>query len=106
MPTVMSTAALAFRSESSSNRYLLGLVWTLVRTDFKTRYHGTIQGFLWALAKPLMMFLVLMGVFSFIFAAEPAYRLAIEQMAGALHKLCATDPAAGEIQALLSQTRR
>ena len=38
--------------------------------------------------------------------AEPAYRLAIEQMAGALHQLCATDPAAGEIQALLSQTRR
>jgi lipopolysaccharide transport system permease protein len=50
-------------------------VWTLVRTDFKTRYHGTIQGFLWALLKPLMMFLVLMGVFSFIFAAERAYRL-------------------------------
>lgn len=71
----MSTTAVTFRGESSSNRYLLGLVWTLVRTDFKTRYHGTVQGFLWALAKPLMMFLVLMGVFSFIFASEPAYRL-------------------------------
>ena len=26
-----------------------GLVWTLVRTDFKVRYHGTVAGFLWAL---------------------------------------------------------
>ena len=38
-----------------------GLVWTLVRTDFKTRYHGTIGGFVWALLKPLTMFLVLHG---------------------------------------------
>ncbi|MGH7320498.1 MAG: ABC transporter permease [Candidatus Rokuibacteriota bacterium] len=52
-----------------------GLVWTLVRTDFKVRYHGTIMGFLWALLKPVMMLLVLMGVFSFIFASNPNYRL-------------------------------
>jgi lipopolysaccharide transport system permease protein len=55
--------------------HLGGLIWTLVRTDFKARYHGTFQGFIWALLKPTMMFLVLMGVFSFIFAAEPDYRL-------------------------------
>ena len=30
-----------------------GLVWTLVRTDFKARYHGTLSGFVWALLKPL-----------------------------------------------------
>ena len=29
-----------------------GLVWTLVRTDFKARYHGTASGFVWALLKP------------------------------------------------------
>jgi ABC-type polysaccharide/polyol phosphate export permease len=52
-----------------------GLVWTLVRTDFKTRYHGTIGGFIWALLKPLTMFLVLMSVFSYVFASEPRYRL-------------------------------
>src|SRR4029079_2601491 len=44
-----------------------GLVWTLIRTDFKARYHGTIEGFVWALLKPLTMFLVLMAVFSFLF---------------------------------------
>ncbi|MGQ0732798.1 MAG: ABC transporter permease [Acidobacteriota bacterium] len=52
-----------------------GLIWTLIRTDFKTRYHGTVGGFLWALLKPLAMFVVLLSVFSFVFVAEPAYRI-------------------------------
>ena len=52
-----------------------GLVWTLVRTDFKSRYHGTLAGFLWALLKPASMFLVLMTVFSLVFASDPHYRL-------------------------------
>jgi homopolymeric O-antigen transport system permease protein len=52
-----------------------GLIWTLVRTDFKTRYHGTLGGFGWALLKPMSMFLVLMGVFSFLFASNPLYKL-------------------------------
>ncbi len=52
-----------------------GLVWTLIRTDFKVRYHGTWGGFIWALAKPLTMFVMLMGVFSFLFASDPAYKL-------------------------------
>ncbi len=51
-----------------------GLVWTLVRTDFKSRYHGTASGFLWALLKPAMMFVVLVGVFSFVFR-ESTYKL-------------------------------
>jgi len=51
-----------------------GLIWTLIRTDFKARYHGTIGGFLWALLKPLSMFIVLMAVFSFLFP-EPRYKL-------------------------------
>src|SRR6476619_7785777 len=52
-----------------------GRVWTLVRTDFVTRYHGTIGGFVWALLKPLSMFLVLMTVFSYVFAGKPQYKL-------------------------------
>ncbi|HET9768510.1 MAG TPA: ABC transporter permease [Thermoanaerobaculia bacterium] len=51
------------------------LLWTLVRTDFKGRYHGSASGFLWALCKPLVMFVVLLAVFSFIFARQPDYRL-------------------------------
>ena len=52
----------------ASSAYLPGLIWTLVRTDFKTRYHGTVGGYLWALCKPILMFVVLLAVFSFIFA--------------------------------------
>jgi homopolymeric O-antigen transport system permease protein len=60
---------------SSRNVHLWGFLWTLIRTDFKTRYHGTIQGFFWALLKPLTMFLILAAVFSFIFGREPNYAL-------------------------------
>ena len=52
----------------------LGLAWTLVRTDFKTRFHGTLSGFVWALLKPAALFIVLMSVFSFLFP-DPAYKL-------------------------------
>ena len=52
-----------------------GLLWTLVRTDFKSRYHGTACGFLWALLKPATMFLVLVAVFSLVFSSEPTYKL-------------------------------
>jgi len=51
-----------------------GLVWTLVRTDFKVRYHGTVGGFIWALLKPLAMFVLLMKVFSLLFASDPDYK--------------------------------
>lgn len=51
-----------------------GLIWTLIRTDFKTRYHGALSGFVWALLKPLSLFLVLMAVFSFLFP-DPNYKL-------------------------------
>ena len=51
-----------------------GLAWTLIRTDFKARYHGTFSGFAWALLKPAAIFIVLMVVFSFIFP-DPTYKL-------------------------------
>jgi lipopolysaccharide transport system permease protein len=51
-----------------------GLIWTLIRTDFKTRYHGALSGFVWALLKPLSLFFVLTAVFSFLFP-DPNYKL-------------------------------
>jgi lipopolysaccharide transport system permease protein len=59
----------------SANVALAGLLWTLVRTDFKARYHGTLSGFVWALLKPAAMFLVLTSVFSLVFAGAPSYKL-------------------------------
>ena len=61
--------------QKRSGTYLTGLWWTLVRTDFKSRYHGTFGGFVWALLKPLAMFFVLFSVFSFIFVSDPQYKL-------------------------------
>jgi lipopolysaccharide transport system permease protein len=51
----------------TKRHHLRDFVWTLVRTDFKGRYQGAASGFLWALLKPLAMFIVLYAVFSFLF---------------------------------------
>lgn len=56
--------------QARSRRQLRDFVWTLIRTDFKARYHGALSGFVWALLKPLLMFVVLVAVFSFIFRDE------------------------------------
>ena len=61
-------------SVATSSRSLWDSMWTLARTDFKTRYQPTLGGFIWALMKPVAMFLVLIAVFSFIFGGDPTYR--------------------------------
>jgi len=43
------------------------LIWVLAKTDFKLRYHGSTLGYVWAILKPLLMFLVLNFVFSAMF---------------------------------------
>jgi ABC-type polysaccharide/polyol phosphate export permease len=53
----------------------LGFLWTLLRTDFKVRYHGSIGGFGWALLRPAAIFLVLLAVFSLVFSWSPDYKL-------------------------------
>jgi lipopolysaccharide transport system permease protein len=73
--TIADSRSLVRRQAAGDAFPYAGLIWTLVRTDFKARYHGTLGGFVWALLKPLSMFVVLMGVFSFLFAANPAYKL-------------------------------
>ena len=71
-----SDAGLTVNPTTRSGRAaaIWGLVWTLVRTDFKVRYHGTLGGFVWALAKPTAMFVLLFSVFSFIFGSDPDYK--------------------------------
>ena len=60
---LQTTADAASAPTAAPGAAFAGLVWTLVRTDFKARYHGTLSGFVWALLKPLTMFAVLTGVF-------------------------------------------
>lgn len=48
----------------------------LAKTDFQLRYQGSILGFVWALLKPLLLFLILNLVFSHLFAGDvPFYSL-------------------------------
>src|SRR5207302_2883934 len=74
-PTLAEAAPLLSIGAAHAVAARAGLVWTLVRTDFKARYHGSLGGFVWALLKPLSMFVVLMAVFSFLFASNPNYKL-------------------------------
>jgi ABC-2 type transport system permease protein len=43
------------------------LVLRLAKTDFQLRYHGSVLGYIWAVLKPLLLFLVLNFVFSSVF---------------------------------------
>ena len=52
------------KTEHESYRHL---VWTLAKTDFTLRYHGSVLGYAWAILKPLLMFSVMYFVFSSIF---------------------------------------
>lgn len=52
------------------------LVWELAKTQFKVRYAGSILGYLWAILQPLLLFLVLLFVFSLVFQKSiPHYSL-------------------------------
>lgn len=51
------------KRELSADNYS-ELVWTLAKTDFKMRYHGSVLGYVWAILKPLFIFLILNFVFS------------------------------------------
>ena len=44
-------------------RYSLILLKELVKTEFKLRYQGSVLGYLWAVLKPLFLFLILYVVF-------------------------------------------
>jgi ABC-2 type transport system permease protein len=43
------------------------LLWVIAVTDFKRTYFGTALGYLWSLARPLLMFGVLLAVFTHVF---------------------------------------
>lgn len=54
-------------------RQSLQLFTTLALTDFKLRYNGSVLGFVWALLKPLLIFLIMNFVFSNIFGVGDPY---------------------------------
>lgn len=47
--------------------YYLTLIWTLAATDFKLRFQGSVLGYVWAVIKPLLLFIVMYYVFNSLF---------------------------------------
>lgn len=50
-------------------RRFFNLTLTLARTDFKLRYFGSVLGYAWSLARPLLFFGVLYVMFTYVFHA-------------------------------------
>jgi ABC-2 type transport system permease protein len=48
-------------------RRFFDLLWLISATEFKKSFHGTAFGYLWSLMRPLMLFAVLLVVFTRIF---------------------------------------
>src|SRR3954454_19151547 len=48
-------------------RRALELLYLIAVTEFKRTYFGTMLGYLWSLARPLMLFGVLLAVFTQVF---------------------------------------
>jgi ABC-2 type transport system permease protein len=48
-------------------RRFFDLLFLIAATDFKKTYFGTVLGYVWSLARPLMLFAVLLAVFTQIF---------------------------------------
>src|ERR1700736_6204726 len=48
-------------------RRFFDLLWMISVTEFKKTYFGTVLGYIWSLVRPLMLFAVLLFVFTKIF---------------------------------------
>jgi ABC-2 type transport system permease protein len=54
------------------SRRFFDLLWLIAVTEFKRVYFGTVLGYLWSLIRPLMLFGVLLFVFTQVFKAGSA----------------------------------
>jgi ABC-2 type transport system permease protein len=48
-------------------RRFFDLWWLTAKTQFRLGYHGTVLGFLWSLVRPLLLFAILLVVFTKVF---------------------------------------
>jgi ABC-2 type transport system permease protein len=48
-------------------RHFFNLLWVMAVTEFKLTFHGTALGYAWSLMRPLLMFGVLLAVFTQVF---------------------------------------
>jgi ABC-2 type transport system permease protein len=50
-----------------SGKRFLSLLWLTSMTEFRLGFHGTVLGYIWSLARPLMLFGILLLVFTKVF---------------------------------------
>jgi len=63
-------------AKSIKKRNTWDLIWQLFRTDFKLKYNDSVLGFIWVLAKPFTIFMIMYFVMSKIFKNDaPHYPL-------------------------------
>ena len=72
VPAAVSDAAAAARrpgpvGAGGGRRRSLELLYLIAVTDFKKHYFGTVFGYLWSIARPLVLFGVLLAVFTQVF---------------------------------------
>jgi ABC-2 type transport system permease protein len=52
---------------AGGRKRFLDLLWVLSATEFRLTFHGTVLGYLWSLMRPLLLFGVLLAVFTQVF---------------------------------------
>jgi ABC-2 type transport system permease protein len=52
---------------AGGRRRFLNLLWVMSVTEFRLTFHGTVLGYFWSLARPLLIFGVLLAVFTQVF---------------------------------------
>jgi ABC-2 type transport system permease protein len=52
---------------AGGSRRFFNLLWVMAVTEFKLTFHGTVLGYAWSLARPMLMFGVLLAVFTQVF---------------------------------------
>ena len=55
-------------------RRFLHLLWVMSLTEFRLTFHGTVLGYFWSLARPLLTFGVLLAVFTQVFRLGDAVK--------------------------------
>lgn len=85
-------------------RRFLHLAWTLAVTDFKLRFFGSVLGYLWQLLRPLMLFGVLLLVFTeFLPLSRDVYHYSAVLLEGIVIFTFFADATIGSVSSLVDR---
>jgi ABC-2 type transport system permease protein len=84
-------------------RRALSLTWMLAVTDFKLRYFGSVLGYFWTLARPLMLFSVLYFVFSQVFDVGDIAHYPVYLLTSIVLFMYFSETTAGGVQSMINR---